>query len=213
MANSEIRIELVDASRYQQVFSYVYEDFYPRERIQTAAGLKKTTFFNMVPLFMQWLPQQVSFVAIDSDTNEVVGIAINFMLCEPFCYETSLAAANFGQRAIMTFFDRLEENHDIFKLFNVAKGMELSFLGVKEGYSGRGIARELVQKTIEEATRRKLDFVQSFPTSPKTIGLHEKLGFQTLNELAFTDHYLDQIPAFPHALPNDRAQFVVKLIN
>lgn len=126
---------------------------------------------------------------------------------------------NRGQRAIVTAFERLEKDVDVFQKYSVTEGLELSYLGVREGYEGRGLARQLTQRTVDEAQRRGLQFVQSVPTCSATIGLFERMGFETLSEISFVDHFIvdgepfSPGPAFPLARPDDSARFVVKLLH
>ena len=85
------------------------------------------------------------------------------------------------------------------------------YLGVKEEFGRRGIARKLTEETIQLSRQRNVDFVQSFPTSPGTLHLFEQFGFETLSEMKLVDHFLDGQPGFPFAeSPDDFARYVVK---
>ena len=87
------------------------------------------------------------------------------------------------------------------------------YLGVKEEFGRRGIARRLTEETIRLSRQRNADFVQSFPTSPGTLHLFEQLGFETLSEMKLVDHFLDGQPGFPFAQSaDDFARYVAKIL-
>ena len=113
----------------------------------------------------------------------------------------------------MTYLKRLQVDHDVFEQHQFKKGLDIYYLGVKEDYVRRGIARRLTEKTIALSRERQLDFIQSFPTSPGTLHLFHQLGFETLSQMKLVDHFFDDgQPAFPLAEPDDFARFVVKTL-
>lgn len=82
-----IRIEVANDGRFEEVIDHVYNDFYPRERLQSAAGLNAETFFELRDFLRKFLGQGLSWIAIDDSTDRVVAIAINSLLKEPFCWD------------------------------------------------------------------------------------------------------------------------------
>ena len=203
-----IQIQIVDQGRHQQVIDFIYSDFYPRERLQYVAGLTASTYFNLVDEIVGYLNQGVSLVAVDTCTDQLVGIAVNCILTEMDAYDHPTTIP--GQRAILTYLQRLQCGHNLFDRFR--KGLEIYYLGVGQQFCLRGWARKLSEQTIEIARQHGADFVQSFPTSPGTLHLFDSLGFDTLAEMKLIDHIVDGAPGFPLALPSDFARYVVKTL-
>lgn len=205
-------VEIVEENRYQDVIDFIYSDFYPRERLQSAAGLSPGTYFNLVAEIMDYMKQGITLIATDPATNnQVIGIAVNTILLEMDAYDSP--TTHRGQRAIMTYLQELQVGHDLFQQFQYEKGVEIYYLGVKEEFGRRGIARRLTEETIRLSRQRNADFVQSFPTSPGTLHLFEQLGFETLSEMKLVDHFLDGQPGFPFAQSaDDFARYVAKIL-
>merc|ERR1712071_515013 len=167
---ADFQVEIVKEDRYQHVIDFVYADFYPRERLQSAAGLSAGTYFNLVDELIDYMKKDVTLIAIDPATDRVIGIALNTIITEmeTFALPPGVEEVR-GQVAIMTYLKRLQVDHDVFEQHQFKKGLDIYYLGVKEDYVRRGIARRLTEKTIALSRERQLDFIQSFPTSPGTL--------------------------------------------
>jgi hypothetical protein len=123
-----------------------------------------------------------------------------------------LASHQPGRKAVLTFIKRLQNGNGIFHQHHLKTGMEIFYVGVKEQFCSRGLARYLVHQSTILACENKLDFIQSFPINRETSNLFESLEFETINEINLADHFVDGAPAFPQAGSSDVGRFVVKLL-
>ena len=210
---SECVLEVVkDSSRFQQIIDYLYSEFYPRERLSFTAGLTRGTYFNLVGVITEYLKQGVSLVLTDpSNGDEIIGIAVNCIATEKDTFDYPDIIER-GQRAVVAIIQQLENAFDPFDGTGKRRGLEMYYLGVKESYSKRGLARRLAEETLRVARENGLDFVHSTPSSPATIHLFEKMGFETKSEIKLVDFSLDGAPAFPLAKSDEFARYVVKFL-
>jgi len=212
MDNSWV-ITTVKEDRYDEFINFIYKDFFPRESLIKTSGLD----IKLDPKFHKqmetWLRDDISLIAIDLSTEQIIGICYNYITekhsSSPQADESSSNETQIPDN-IVSFLNYLQEGYNIYKELGVERGMELHYLGVKEGYGGCGIARKLTEKTIELARTKRLEFIQSTPSTGATRHLFESLGFETISEKKAIDYFIDGQPVFPYASDKDISRFVVK---
>lgn len=201
---------------YPAIHDFIFDDFFPRERLNVASGLSKERTKDdsrSRERFENWLRDGVSLIALDSKTQQLAGICINYRAKKEDNDQVHFKYPSRSMEALMTFVEKLEKNFDVFGSSKVDQGLDLCFLCVKEEFTGQGLGRKLIQKTIELAQSLKLGFIQSIPTAPATIHLFEDLSFETKAEMKLKEYFLsDELPGFPFALENDFARYVVKFL-
>ena len=216
MAIENVIIRKAEESDYQAILEFIYEDFLPRELLSIVSGnVSNINQSARDDRFMHWLLDGVSLIAVDTEDQTLAGIAVNFVTKKEDHEGGNCNSSQIPRplSAVLKFIEKLEEGHNIFEELNTTRGMDLRFLGVKEKYSGKGIASKLTEHTLELAKDCGLKFVQSIPTSPATLHLFEKLGFETRSELKCQEFYMDDgLPAFPHASSSDKSRYVVKIL-
>lgn len=217
-------VRKAEESDYQDILKFIDEDFMHRERLAIVSGLvSQSTLGNNKDenahepdeRFISWLSDKVSLIAVDKKDQTLAGIAVNFIAKrEDHDQEkTSSVKIPLALSAVLKFIEKLEDGHNMFVELDTDQGMDLRFLGVKEKYSGKGIARKLTVASIEIAKSLNLKFIQSIPTSKATLHLFEDLGFETRSEMKCQDFYLnDGSTGFPYATPSDVSRFVVKIL-
>jgi len=204
-------IKTPDEELHGAVIELLKEDFRLRERMNVCRGASPDAetpdggqYYNT------WLQQGVSLVAIDPKDGHIIGAAVNQIVDKSsHGFEVS-PTMPLRQRFFFTVIGELEGGIDVFEELQTDKGMELTILSVRKEYSGQGLGRKLAEKTIEQARKLELKFIQSVPTAPQTIHLFEALGFETRKERKFGDMSFEGSPAFPLATAADRARYVVK---
>lgn len=199
-----------DTEGYLDLF---FTDFLPRERVIAACGESTVTEDEKLreetrARLRKWEGVQV-LVTVNKSDNAVVGYAFNIYVDKNEVSHRHKPR----ESVIFDFLQKMEEDQNVFANLTNKCGLELCMLTVQEAHCGKGIARKLVEATVELAKEKKLSFVEAVPTSPATLHLFESLGFQTITEMRLLDYLLDDgKPAFPLASPTDSARYVVKLL-
>lgn len=199
-------------SRYDEFVDYVFNDFFPRESLALSSGLMEQLNDDFRVFIEKWLSEGISLITIDSSTDQIVGICLNYVLDESSGFPTDQSDTDEIQPLdrIISFLNHLEEGYDAKEKFGNQTGMELLFLGTKEGYSGRGIARNLAEKAMELARTKQIGFIQCNPTAGATRHIFRSLDFETISEMKLVDYFINDQPGFPYAGPEEITQFVVK---
>ena len=205
-----LRIEKVQPNRYEEFVDFIYEHFFPYERLAIASGMDKKPDLKVRPAYLSWLADGLSLAVVENTTDRIVAIALNFILRQSDSSPSQDEALNDENRIIWNLLDDLEKDYDIFQQFNTNRGLELLFLGVHQQHCGKGLAKKLTEKTLELAKEAGFTFVKSNPTAKATSHIFEILGFETINEMKVKDFYINQQPAFPYAAEDDIVQLSVK---
>ena len=205
-----LRIERVQPSRYEEFVDFIYENFFPYERLAIASGLDKKPNFKARPTYLSWLADGLSLAVVDNTTDRIVAIVLNFILRQSDSSPSQDEEMNDENRDIWLLLDELEKGYDIFQQFNTDRGFELVFLCVHQQYCGRGLAKKLTEETIEIARQAGLTFIKSNPSVKATSHIFESLGFETINEKKLSGFCINQRLCFPHATTDDFVRLSVK---
>jgi predicted GNAT family acetyltransferase len=199
---------ILNDKRHQQVIDFMFDNSYPRtsERKPTAIGQGIFSLIEEVPYFLN---ERVSLIAIDSSSDRVIGVAINSIRNTEYFERPS---PNIGVRAYRSLFKKLQVDSNIVEKRKEKQGLDLVYLGVNEGFEGRGLARNLAEQSIQVARQRQLDFIQSVTYCSETLKLFESLKFETLKKYKLMDHWIDGVKAFPNAGPDDFVYFELKML-
>ena len=209
-------ITIAEESQFKAIGYFLYEDYLQRERCCVTSGLSVELLETGLQLndeseneIIKALQENLTLVAVDNENQgAIAGVAINVTEKD----ESDLDLTKFpkNRQAIMKFVKNLKEGHDITKEYN-GQGLYLWMLGVRQIHCGKGLARRLIEKSIELAQQHSMAFIDSVATSPETIHLFEAMCFETKSEMKFQDFFMDECtPGFPHATASDKARFTVK---
>lgn len=211
VTNDFFKVEtILNGMRHQQVIDFIFNNSYPRtsERKPTAIGQGVLSLIDEVPYL---LDERVSLMAIDSRNDRVIGVAINS--------NTSLniesldrPSSNIGVKAYRSCLKKLQLDANIVEKRKEKQGLDLVYLGVKECFERRGIARNLAEQSIQLAQQRQLDFIQSITFCPETLNIFKSLEFETLKKYKLMDHWIDGMKAFPNAGPDDFVYLELKML-
>ena len=208
--DSSVVIELIHEDQASKVLDFLDYHFFPCETLFVACGL------NVLPpelrqlecpsiscsQMQKWLQEEHSLAAINQSDGSIIGLAINILFDESHHQEDETDSP-FKLQAIFCALACADKDYNFSEITGAKKGLELLFLGVHENYSGRGLAQQLTQQTIQLARDKKLSFIKSNPTSPKTFHILEKHSFDQISRLKLSDISLCGTPCFPLAKAED----------
>ena len=202
-------ITAVGEGRYGEFIDFIDKEFWPRETLAKSTGLDNTPDLKFHQQVETYLREGSSFVAIDSRTDQIIGICLNYIMDKSNPHAT-IASETEMLGTVLSFVDQIEGSYNVYQELGVERGMELFLLGVKEEYGGRGIGRKLMEKTIELAHSMKLDFIVGTATAKITGHLFPALGFKPINMMKPIDFFIDGKLVFPCASDQDICTFHVK---
>jgi ribosomal protein S18 acetylase RimI-like enzyme len=209
-------ITILEESQFKAIRYLLDEDYLQRERCCVTSGFSATLVETGLQLsdestneILQELQEGFTLVAVDNeDHGKIAGVAINIKAKDKD--DSDLTKFPRSRQAIVKFVKKLKEGHDITKESN-GQGLHIWMLCVRQVHCGKGLARKLIEKSIEMAQQHSMAFIDSVATSPETVHLFEDMGFETKSEIKFQDFLMDDgTPGFPGATASDKARFVVK---
>ncbi|CAL8103158.1 unnamed protein product [Orchesella dallaii] len=174
------------------IAKHLLDNFFKTEPFGLALGLTIPEVEPWFPTFLQEVLnyyEPVSFMAKDTETNEIIGVAVNLILDlenrpPPPAMKPHLNREKQPVKwQIATFLEDLEEGVDPVKALSMDasktnKIFACLFLSVSQGYGGKGIAKTLLRES--EAEAKQLEGV--------TIGMVSvKLDFNGADHLCIRD--------------------------
>lgn len=201
-----------NSSQHQLVMDFIRESSYPPESLRKVRGLQGLS--NWLDHHVPGLLKQDASIVICNTTNRdsIAGVAVNHLIRKDTEW-LDQPTSHMGVKVIARSLQRLHKEGDIFKRDpKLKQGMNIFYFAVKDRYGQRGLGKKLIEKSLEVAQERQLDFVQSFTVGPSNPSsrLFDRLEFVTLTELKLSDCFVDGAPAFPHAGVDDIIRYVVK---
>ncbi|ODN05857.1 Dopamine N-acetyltransferase [Orchesella cincta] len=194
------------------IAEHMLENFYKFEPFGLALGLTNAEVETWFPKFLDEVLnyyEPVSFMAKDTETNEIVGVAINIIMdlanrspppsMKPYLNKEKQPV----KWQIVTFLEDLEEGVDAIKFLNMDasktnKMFGCLFLSVSAKYGGKGIAKTLIRESEAEAKQLEgVTIATTDTTSQFSYLAFQKLGYESIKEvkyLSYKDH--EGIPIF-----------------
>ncbi|KAF7285016.1 hypothetical protein GWI33_012331 [Rhynchophorus ferrugineus] len=134
------------------------EAFFKHENVCIATGLSQNpqAIAECDNLIINVSKHGVSVIAIEKQTNKIVGVALNKIQHKSTSsnefYEDSIKPAKYPETAgILDFLIEMENSLDPFQPYEANCLLELLFLGVHPNYGKRGIGLKLAEISIELA--------------------------------------------------------------
>ncbi|XP_066262632.1 uncharacterized protein [Euwallacea similis] len=209
----------VTKNRGKEVFNLLHRSFYRNEDISVALGISNhEECFPEFDKMVKWqLKQGLSIAAVDTDSDRVVAVAINFIYnhsnIEDF-YKAQIEASKHPvSRKNFQFIMDVNKFFNIWEFCKVDMCFE-SWLDVAPEYRKRGIAKKLSELTIDFAKAMKAGNDITFPIDDEelkrppdqpeiisvisTSGVSEKLvgklGFKCAAKVNLNGFVYDGIP-------------------
>lgn len=193
------------------------ESFFKFENVCKAVGLSKNdeAVDELDDFVIDIAKHGVSVIAIDKETNKVIGVSLNKIQhkdtsCTEFYADYAKRAQHAETIAILDFLTEMEGLLDPFTPYNADCLLESVFLGVQPEYGGRGIGTTLFKITLDlasllykgqnvkislEESSLPLEpipqIVTSILTTFKTQQITKRLGFDLIKKIYFKDVYFN----------------------
>ena len=195
--NNSIRYDEITSQsshQHQEADSFYYKYFLPFEPMCKALGFNQRNR-AIDEVITRCLHSNLSVCAVDETSGEMVGLGIAYSLdideiTPPLTYEEHIAGGCTHELALMSMMWD-ESRGDLKKL--LLENQEKTLLRLTTGavhpdYTGRGIANEIIKKSIASGIKQLGGFVAVVScTGFYSQKLYEALGFKKVNEIFYAD--------------------------
>ena len=180
-AQSEVAIELI-----ARVFS---QD----EPLAVTVGQSRDEFTRMLGVFLPAaLPARQTMAALID--GKLVGIALTTAFT--FTPPPEIEGTSPNYPPIGALIAALERDYEILNAERLDRCAHLHMLAVDAEVRGQGVAQALVEATARNAASNGFDALLTDATNPTSQSVFAKLGFETLNEMAYESFAHDGAPRF-----------------
>lgn len=173
----------------------LYDEYYlPYDPVLKAVGCTEVTDVD-TKMVISFLQQGLSWCAVNEVTGKMVGIRINHFVSMadiPDVVPTLDDYVNQGWSKkwslVWRLFGCAFDIKQILTTYKADKLMELFALCVHSDYKKRGIATELVKRSLDHALQHGNTLVAVLCTSAYTQKLYEKQGFEKVREISYSTY-------------------------
>ncbi|MGM3306937.1 GNAT family N-acetyltransferase [Anabaena sp. WFMT] len=128
-----------------------------------------------VPVCQKAADEEISLIAKDQKTGEVVGFIISEDLMK--VYSDSLKGIDNKFEPVFSLLSELEENYRQCHLFKAGQILHILMLGVQEKYTKRHIATTLVRENLNLAKHHNFEIAIADATGVASGHIFQNLGF------------------------------------
>ncbi|UJR32680.1 hypothetical protein I4U23_020140 [Adineta vaga] len=178
-------IRLMKEDDYDQVLSLLLNSFFKDEPITKCIQLTETLDFAK-DIVKNCLQNQCSFVASNSQTNQIVAICINEIIDKNQNQENNQTVEKI--RFISQIFAEVHKNRNVFQEYNADKLIHIYIISVDQTARGHGLASKLIAKTIEYG--KDLQMIGAYAEATNLISLKcfKQQQFDVLAELIYASY-------------------------
>lgn len=199
----------------EKVFELVIETFFRDEPLNQclAFDLPHEAIEFAEVVISTALEDQCSFVAIDNQTQQIIGVVLNVIKRRsPLSNTDKFDIKNFQSeklRFILGVLEQVHRNLDLFQQLNTDKLLHIVIIAINAQYRGLRLTEKLIHASLERAkTEFHLQGAFSEVTSLYSAKAFRKQGFQVYDELIYTNY--DRIRLASLAGEHDRCQLLAK---
>ncbi len=180
----------------QEALGFYKEHYLPNDPLLKAVGCTEMTHVDRHST-LSYLQEGLSWCAVDKTTGRMVGLQIN--RCVKIADLPDVAPTiDYVRRgwsrklsSILCLFDSAFDTKQILTTYKVDKLMRLFALGVHCDYKKRGIATELIKRSMHHAAQDGVMLFAVLCTSAYTKRVCENQGFDKVKDTSYST-YVDE---------------------
>lgn len=208
---NNIVYQTLNEDRLDETIGFVTKHFVDYEYLTRESRLTFEEFNIFSRLYCEAsLKHNLSLIALDKTTNELVGFAINEDPNSEIAVDpTQFYAVSEHYTPFLKMLENLSN-----KYLKIAREPRNSFhlylLGVKPSYQGRKIGKTLVEASELVAKQSEFNYIVIEATSPLTKPICENLGYTNLGSNVYKDFTIDENRPFAHVVDYDGPHLFMK---
>ncbi|XP_034255898.1 dopamine N-acetyltransferase [Thrips palmi] len=218
--SGDVRMEgPIPEERFDDVIAHLRCSFFADEPLNRSVRLceRGQPHRELEEHARQTLRDNLSEMALDAATNQVVGVALNGVLWPGDLDQAQAKLSDMDDAKFRRIFGLLysvNRRLDLFAAFNVDRIFECRILSVDHRYRGRGLARTLLARSLQAAKDAGFQLVKEDATGLFSQRAAESMGFQTLHEMPYEEYKNeDGGIAFPTEDPHKTLKIMVKQLH
>ena len=195
MENPEFTFHLITPTDYEKSLTLFWNHFMPYEPTTQLAGCCTRPgyrIYNLDTMLRKMLCSQTCYMAKNKDGN-IVGVVFCHIIDKnnPFVYHSRKEYLQQGWPCdfipVLLLLDQLCHHQNILKSKNVDRFIDIFAVVVNTNYRHRGLASQLITKTLDEAQASNMPLATISCTSFFTQRCSLKLGFTAEKTIAYKD--------------------------
>ncbi|KAK3912823.1 Dopamine N-acetyltransferase [Frankliniella fusca] len=221
VSDAELRLSRLESGpipeeRFDEVIAHLRDSFFADEPLNRSVSLcaRGQPHRELEEHARATLRDGLSEMVLDAATDRVVGVALNGVLLPDDLSASQAKLAEMDDAKFRRIFGLLysvNRRLDLFTKYGVDRIFECRILSVDNRYRGRGLARQLLERSIETARAAGFQLVKEDATGLFSQRAAESMGFQTVCELPY-EEYTDEAGrvVFPIEAPHKSLKIMVK---
>jgi ribosomal protein S18 acetylase RimI-like enzyme len=174
--NTGISFQKMQHSDIEQTATCISQVFSSFEPIAKALKISFDAFYRFaIPVCQKAADEEISLIAKDPKTREVVGFIISEDLMN--VYPDSVEGIDNKFESVFSLLSELEENYRKCHLVKAGQILHILMLGVQEKYSNRHIATTLVRENLNLAKHHNFEIAIAEATGVASGQIFRNLGF------------------------------------
>lgn len=173
---SDILYSVYQDSDRDEVMTLLAREFSDRDPPAVAVGLSSDEFAVFVGAFCdRALEQSLTIVARSADSDELCGA----LLTEDFALDMPAGLAQVSDKfePVFEILGELDDEYRSGRTIVTGQSLHLLLLGVNRGFSGRGVAHQLVARCLANGFEENYRAAVTEATNPTSQHIFRKQGF------------------------------------
>lgn len=203
---------------FDEIIQHLRKNFFADEPLNKAVKLcdQGEKHDDLEQHSLQTLKDNLSVMAVDKNTKKIVGVALNgIQRPEDAKWEKEkiMRATDQKYKNIFSFLYGINQDLDLFQKYRVNSIFECRILSVDQKYRGQGLAKKLLEKSLEVAQKAGYKLFKQDATSFYTQKIAENMGFTTVFELRYKAYRGDDgEPIFKTNEPHKFLKVMIKVL-
>lgn len=208
-SSSKYEIRLMIKNDYEQVLSLLINSFFKDEPLTRNLQVTDVSHFSN-NVIKTCLNDQCSFVAYDTETNQIVGVCLNEIVDRDTKNENNQPDEKLN--FLLQIFADMHKKINIFDRLNADKLLHIFMISVDKIARGHRLAACLIGKSIEHAKNLNITGAFAEATSVYSLNCFKQHGFQIIDELIYAGYNPEYLGNMNDKM-YDRCYLVARTIN
>ncbi|XP_068085812.1 arylalkylamine N-acetyltransferase 1 [Anabrus simplex] len=216
----DIEYALIPEKRYEDVIQHLRDNFFADEPLNYSVSLCRPgePHAELEQHSLNTLRDGLSLMAVKISTREVMGVALNGVQRPGDAAAAKLKLETMTDKKFRKIFELLYDCNlkaDLFSAYHVDRIFECRILSVDKRFRGRGLAKELLQRSESVARKKGFRVLKEDATGYFSQRVAESLGLEVVLEVRYSDYKSEDTGevVFNTEPPHECLKIMVKVLS